>query len=73
MKIVNSKQMLDIETEACNHGISRNRLMENAGLGIARRVRMHLGNLAHNNIIILVGSGNNGGDGLIAAKYLKMW
>ena len=73
MKIVNSKQMLDIETEACNHGISQNRLMENAGLGIARRVRMHLGNLAPNNIIILVGSGNNGGDGLIAAKYLKMW
>ena len=73
MKIVTSQQMRAIENEAFKQGVSQYILMENAGLGIARKVRTLLGNLAPNHILVLVGSGNNGGDGLIAAKYLKMW
>ena len=73
MKIVTTEQMTYIENKTFTQGISQHLLMENAGLGIARKVRTHLGNLAPNHIIVLVGSGNNGGDGLITAKYLKMW
>ena len=65
--------MTNIENQAFEHGVSQKTLMEHAGLGIARKIRMLLGNLAPNHIFVLVGSGNNGGDGLIAAKYLKMW
>jgi len=73
MKIVTSQEMRDLENEAFKQGTSQNTLMENAGLGIARKARKLLGNLAPNNILVLVGSGNNGSDALIAAKYLKMW
>ena len=73
MKIVTSQEMRDIENEAFKQGVSQHVLMENAGLEIARKIRRLLGNLAPNHILILVGSGNNGSDGLIAAKYLKMW
>ena len=73
MKILTSQQMTNIENQAFEHGVSQKTLMEHAGLGIARKIRMLLGNLAPNHIFVLVGSGNNGGDGLIAAKYLKMW
>ena len=73
MKIVTSQQMIKIENQAATQGISQQELMENAGLCIARKIRLLLGNLAPNHILALIGSGNNGGDGLIAAKYLKMW
>ena len=72
MKIVTSQEMRDIENEAFKQGVSQHVLMENAGLEIARKIRRLLGNLAPNHILILVGSGNNGSDGLIAAKYLML-
>ena len=54
MKIVTSQEMRDLENEAFKQGTSQNTLMENAGLGIARKARKLLGNLAPNNILVLV-------------------
>ncbi|MDD4874593.1 MAG: NAD(P)H-hydrate dehydratase, partial [Dehalococcoidales bacterium] len=41
------------------------------GKQVATEVRSMLGEAFHKNIIILVGPGNNGGDGLVAARYLN--
>ena len=44
-------------------------MMENAGRGVAEVVKAHLFT-ADQQILVLVGPGNNGGDGLVAARVL---
>lgn len=49
-------------------------LMENAGAAVARLARVVLGGgVAGKKIACLVGKGNNGGDGLVAARHLRNW
>ncbi len=49
-------------------------LMENAGLGAARLAKRMLGgSVEGRRICCLVGKGNNGGDGLVAARHLRNW
>lgn len=49
-------------------------LMENAGTAVARLVRVMLGgSVAQRSVCCLVGKGNNGGDGLVAARHLCNW
>ncbi len=45
-------------------------LMENAGTGIVKTARSTLKHLKDKNIHIYCGSGNNGGDGFVAARHL---
>ena len=47
-------------------------LMEIAGLTIAHLTHSLLQQSNQSNICVLVGPGNNGGDGLVAARHLKM-
>lgn len=46
-------------------------LMEKAGRAIAERVRVMLGD--GNAVLLLAGPGNNGGDALVAARWLLQW
>lgn len=49
-------------------------LMENAGLQTATQARRMLGgNVIAKSVVCLVGKGNNGGDGLVAARHLHDW
>lgn len=73
MKIVTADQMRRIEDRSETLGVSKDALMENAGLSIARRIRQLLAPLIGVPITILVGPGNNGGDGLVAARHLHRW
>ena len=73
MKIVTSDQMREIEARSERAGTSTGALMERAGLEVARRARHHLGHLTGVPVTVLVGPGNNGGDGLVAARHLRMW
>ena len=73
MKIVTSDQMREIEARSERAGVPTDALMERAGLEVARRARHHLGHLAGVPITVLVGPGNNGGDGLVAARHLCIW
>jgi len=73
MKIVTTEQMQRIEARSEKAGVSTDALMERAGLEVARRVRRHLGPLAGVPIVVLVGPGNNGGDGLVTARHLRQW
>ena len=54
-------------------GVPVEQLMENAGLAVAQEAWLLLGELADRRILVLCGPGNNGGDGLVAARHLKDW
>ncbi len=51
-------------------GISKLLLMENAGASIARRAVEMLGSPKDKRILVFCGRGNNGGDGMVAARHL---
>lgn len=73
MKLVTTEQMRALEQGAEAAGVSTATLMENAGLAVAQEVWMLLGSLDQRRILILAGTGNNGGDGLVAARHLYEW
>ncbi len=73
MKIVTSEEMRELEELSSKTGISTHQLMENAGLAFAEEVRERMGGVTGSHIAVLAGSGNNGGDGLVAARYLHDW
>ncbi|MBM3213319.1 NAD(P)H-hydrate dehydratase [Candidatus Poribacteria bacterium] len=52
-------------------GIPARSLMEHAGRALADRVRNVVGN--DGSIAVVCGKGNNGGDGLVAARFLHGW
>ena len=70
MKLVTVAEMMELERGA---GVSVPQLMENAGLAVAQEVWLLLGEVAERSLLVLVGPGNNGGDGLVAARHLHDW
>jgi NAD(P)H-hydrate epimerase len=55
-------------------GISTANLMEKAGLATATLAQRMLGGVSgERRVVCLVGKGNNGGDGLVAARHLADW
>ncbi len=73
MKIVTSEQMRRIDQECAKFGLPTDVLMENAGKAIAEETRRILGTIDQQLILLLIGPGNNGGDGLVAARHLHDW
>ncbi len=73
MKILNGTQMQQAERDSAKLGITTAMLMENAGKAAAEEIQIQLGDLKNHNILILIGPGNNGGDGLVTACYLYDW
>jgi len=73
-KIVTVAQMVDIEQASQSNGVSVDILMENAGLAVALAGRRLIGGvIADVPVLVLVGPGNNGTDGLVAARHLRRW
>jgi NAD(P)H-hydrate epimerase len=68
-------QMREVDRLAeAEYGITPLQLMEVAGLQTARVAREMVGaRLAGRAVCILTGKGNNGGDGLVAARRLAAW
>ena len=62
--------MQAVEREANANGLTYDMMMENAGDGLARVVGTDFEDLKDGGILGLVGSGNNGGDTLVALKKL---
>jgi len=73
MKLVTSQQMRDLETAAVAAGVSLDQLMEEAGLAGAQEAMVSTGIMEGRIFLVLVGPGNNGGDGLVAARHLQEW
>ena len=72
MKIVTAAQMTAVEQASELAGVSTDVLMENAGLAVAQGARDLVG-AAGVRVMVLVGPGNNGADGLVAARHLRRW
>ena len=71
MRVVTSREMREIDHAAINeYGIPGVVLMENAGLQVVQMVQDKLGDMGGKVITIFAGKGNNGGDGLVAARHL---
>jgi len=62
---------LDRDSQA--RGISAPSLMENAGREVARAAAAVAGGLYGTRAVVVCGKGNNGGDGLVAARHLARW
>ncbi len=73
MKVVTADQMRQIDQECGKIGLPTNVLMENAGKAVAEEVRRILSDITKQHILLLIGPGNNGGDGLVVARHLHDW
>ena len=73
MKVVTGAQMAALEQTSERCGVSTDTLMENAGLAVARAARQRLSRVAGARVLVLVGPGNNGADGLVVARHLQRW
>jgi hydroxyethylthiazole kinase-like uncharacterized protein yjeF len=73
MKLVTVAEMRALEAAAVAAGTSERQLMEEAGLAVAQEAWMLLGTLEGRRIVVLAGPGNNGGDGIVAARHLVDW
>jgi NAD(P)H-hydrate epimerase len=67
--LVTCQQMQEIEQEAFDRGIQASDLMEDAGCGIAREIVQLFPQPG--SLILYLGSGNNAGDALVAARELQ--
>ena len=71
MKILTASQMREVDRLTTErYGIPSLLLMENAGSGVVRALESHFPDLARLKVAICCGKGNNGGDGLVAARHL---
>ena len=70
MKILTAAGTRKAEQIAFNRGISGERLMENAGSAAARVIKQSY-DLNGKSAVVVVGQGNNGGDGYVVARKLK--
>ena len=62
--------MYKIENKGHDMGCLKKFMMENAGAAAVRRLVEKTGSVDSKNIVIFVGLGNNGGDGLVMARHL---
>jgi NAD(P)H-hydrate epimerase len=70
VKVVTVKQMERIESESDASGHSYAAMMEQAGRSLSEAIEGRQV-VEGTDVLILVGPGNNGGDGLVAARYLS--
>ncbi|MHA2234526.1 MAG: NAD(P)H-hydrate epimerase, partial [Candidatus Thorarchaeota archaeon] len=66
---ITTEDMRILELNADYLGVTHSMLMQNAGREVAR-VITETSNVKGKHVIILCGLGGNGGDGLVAARYL---
>jgi len=75
MNLVTVSEMITLESEANERGLGYEQMMRNAGSALAEVIHERYGHTQSRNILGLIGSGNNGGDTLIALSELikKGW
>ncbi len=66
-----SEDVARLDAAAADCGVSTLQLMEVAGWQVARCAWQRLGGPA--GVSVIAGYGNNGGDGLVAARHLSAW
>ncbi len=72
VKLFDVKEMQALEKEADTAGLTYSKMMENAGKGLAEEIELAYNHIKTKKIVALVGSGNNGGDALVALSHLSL-
>jgi len=67
-----SEQVARLDAAALDCGVTTLQLMEIAGWQVARCAWQHMGSRS-GEVAVVAGHGNNGGDGLVAARHLATW
>jgi hydroxyethylthiazole kinase-like uncharacterized protein yjeF len=74
MKVVSAEQMRAIENRVfTQYGLSSQVVMEIAGRQVAILARRLVQEQHPGPVVVVCGKGNNGGDGLVAARWLRHW
>jgi NAD(P)H-hydrate epimerase len=71
MKVLTAEQMREVDRRTIEDGVAGIALMENAAHRVAEELSRSFDPLEKQNIVILCGKGNNGGDGLALARILR--
>jgi NAD(P)H-hydrate epimerase len=71
--VLTSAQTLSLDRETEARGTPVSVLMERAGHAVARATAGIVGGAYGRRGVVVCGKGNNGGDGLVAARYLAGW
>ncbi len=72
MKILTAAQMQDVDRATTErYGVPSLTLMENAGRSVVKFLHQRFSPLESQEIAILCGRGNNGGDGMVVARMLR--
>ena len=68
--VATTAEMRELERAAVEAGIAESQLMDDAGAAIAAEIVGMTAPLPGRKVLVLVGPGNNGGDGLVIARHL---
>jgi hydroxyethylthiazole kinase-like uncharacterized protein yjeF len=72
MIVVTAEQMREMDRLTIQkYGVPGLDLMERAGQGITKAILERYGRAARKGVLVVAGKGNNGGDGLVVARFLK--
>ncbi|KAB3542717.1 MAG: NAD(P)H-hydrate dehydratase [ANME-2 cluster archaeon] len=67
---ITASEMRRVDANCSDLGLLPLQLMENAGASVARAIRARFLEGTEARIVVLAGTGNNGGDGFVAARHL---
>jgi len=70
IKVISVERTRQIEAAADAAGLSYDTMMQNAGRAVASRVIERIKDKNDARVTILIGAGNNGGDGLVAGRII---
>lgn len=74
LRTLSAKAAAQLDGELMSTGaFSIDQLMELAGLAVAKAIYKQYPPKTPGKVLVLVGPGNNGGDGLVCARHLKLW
>ncbi|MEI9811200.1 MAG: NAD(P)H-hydrate dehydratase [Acidobacteriota bacterium] len=71
MKVLTAEQMREVDRRTIEDGVAGIALMENAAHRVVEELTRSFEPLDKQNVVILCGKGNNGGDGLAIARILR--
>ena len=72
--VLSKESAIELEKQSVKSGfISKEQLMDNAGKAVAQFIIENIPNSFNQEIKVIAGPGNNGGDGIICYHYLSLY